>query len=229
MEDNRMKRLFISLLLLLTPFALIQGNEKKDRSSFSDASFSAKDLDRLVANLSNYCKEKHPDLGLTIDSIFNQPGWDQVNADIRQNPNNASEIVEALGLHPNHELPYAYYKGKRVSFLGKTVERTIQRSHAFFDSNCPVEAIESLINQGGNPSEKSIPLFEWAENPDEESLTPCQVAESQLAELKKHKEFIRKILKQSIDDDHYILFASDCARKVLKILESRRLFLQGYR
>ena len=146
-----MKRLFIiSLLLLLTPLALIRGEEGKeqnldDRSAEPEALFN-----RLRSYYEKHYCEGHicpvqyevcpfKDC-LTnggkggrrkIDRQNTFLAWLQVSNDKYECPEKASEIVDELGVHPDDEMPYSNFWVRTRGFDGGS-DRDESVSISFF-------------------------------------------------------------------------------------------------
>ena len=236
MEDNRMKRLFISLLLLLTPFALIQGDEKEGSSS----SEHSVDLDRVLDKqavldkLAKYwakaCEKKYPDKEFpwkspedyrfpSENSYYCSSAWIQVNDDIRECPENASSIIEQLGINPNTELPFADSPYGRMDVLGKTALDVIRSylNESSDEPNCPIEAIVSLLSKGGDPFARSDFLYEFYLSPTPEPLPAYEVVEKEALQLKQHLEKGSEYSSRADLDSRYT-----CAKSILKLFEDFR-------
>ncbi len=227
-----MKRLFIFLLLLLTPFVLIRGEvEEKDGSS-SDAGFSAKDLDRLSINLAKYFKKQNPDYnypssyGVTTEDTteyHNERAWQQVNDDIRERPENASSIIEQLGINPNTELPFSGTPFViRMDVLGKTAIEVIRSylNESSDEPNCPIEAMVSLLRKGGDPFAHSDFIYKFFVSHVPEPLTAYEVVEKEALRLKKHldnDDERLETIKRAEYDSRYA-----CAQSILKLFKNSR-------
>ncbi len=190
MENNRMKRLFISLLLLLTPFALIQGQDKRKRGQDS-----------------RYVDDK-PKIMEELDQLKKQKDKDY--AEFLRNKTKFMKKMSWWINHPNTSLPESYggyyldrgelkeptRKGvrlKKVDFLGEAVASAISQNR---DSgkNCDIEFVMSLIDQGGDPSKKPelLPCDE-AHWHNLELLTANQVAEKETLDTEKPSACAQRI------------------------------------
>ena len=243
-----MKRLFIiSLLLLLTPLALIRGEEGKeqnldDRSAEPEALFN-----RLRSYYEKHYCDKHicsveyevcpfKDC-LTnggkggrrkIDRQNTFLAWLQVSHDKYECPEKASEIVDELGVHPDDEMPYSNFwvqtqgsdggsdrdESVSISFFGDTIKTVVERSRG--GKGCDIGSIESLLNQGGNPDKKPVPLFAWSKGPGWHGVlfTAYQVAQYHLLGEKMRK------------DNGESPIAYDCAQKIVQLLMRKRMELK---
>ncbi len=168
-----MKRLFISLLLLLAPFTLIQGKEKEERGQDSnyvdDKSKIMEEVQRLHEKTKKDVEECR---NRRIKNMQNMTWWTR---------------------HSNILLPapeatnYCYGSAKttrgggRVSFLGEAVVNII-RGNRDYDQECSLEFIEFLVEQGGDPIED--PKFlSWDHEPHPDTtpvLTALQVSEEEI-------------------------------------------------
>ncbi len=188
-----MKRLFISLLLLLTPLALIQGQEKES-SNFYELSKESEDLfNRLKTYYEKHCPKYNGGTGdrPKIERRDTSLAWLQVLGDMCECPKNAPKIVDELGVHPDNEMRYSGFwvrfsgsngdsdcdKTIGISFLGSAIKQTVESCR--LGKGCDIESIASLLNQQGvNPDKKPVPLFTWIKDPDKYggSFTAFEVA-----------------------------------------------------
>ena len=189
-----MKRLFISLLLLLTPFALIQGEQRGQDSRYVD------DKPKIMEEL---------------DWLREQEGEDYLN--FLYNKLNHMKNMSWWTKHSNTELPLEFgayvdkedeevdENGSRlkiVDFLGESVHQVIQSD--LFNMDCKKEFIHFLLSHGGNPYEKPKQLPWDKEDTDKKSLTAYQVAKKEALRVKDHEK------------------ASDCIQSILRSFEGFR-------
>ncbi len=185
MEDNRMKRLFISLLLLLTPFALIQGEKKDDKRERGQDS-------RYVDIDDKYVDDK-PKIMEELDQLKKLT---QMNCEIDLkdkirymkkmywwiNHSNISLPFECGGLYKEKEpnrRKRTFVTHKNVDFLGEVIDHTI-RENRDFGNKCDIKSIELLIKLGGDATQNQE-LLPWDEDYKHslESLTALQVSEKE--------------------------------------------------
>ncbi len=167
-----MKRLFISLLLLLTPFALIQGDEKEERGQDSNyVDDKSKIMEEVLGLHEKTKKDVEECRNRRIKNMQNMTWWTR-----------HSNILLPVPESTN----YCYVPAKttrgggRVSFLGEAVVNII-RGNRDYGQECSLEFIKLLVEHGGDPT-KDPKFLSWDHEPHPDTtpvLTALQVSEEE--------------------------------------------------